>query len=675
MGKMASGTSAQLLMRRLGALALAAVVLPSARAQAVEPPSVIVIFDGSGSMWGSLEGTRQSKFGLARDALRRVLAKQAPQTRIGVGSFGHRRGDCNDAEVLRPAEPLDADRIMASVEKLNPRGKGPLTLALREAAKSLANAPGRRSIVLIHDDADNCAQDLCAVAGELRQANIVAHDISIAMKPDDVPKMACLAQTTGGVAINAQTPDQLASALEDAMRLASLDSLPAREPPASAAPQVAGQPEAPAPPARRASSMQVPATGPPGLYLQALLTTDGDPVGTNLHWTIYAEGKPETVYFDAMARNPIVPLAPGRYTVEARAGAISARDTIAVGANAPTGASLVLNAGTLNVRPLAQKTGAVIGDAIVSFIDASRGNGKQAAAGPLVAVLRGSDAALLPAGRYVVQVELGRVHAERAVVVPAGSQGRIDIALNAARVQLSAARSDTRVALGASLFSIDEDDPDSPRGRREVARAAGPEADFVVPPGTYYVTLQQGGAEVREQLAVAPGELVKRTLSVSAGQLELSTKLAGGEQPALEKVSYRVERLDTASGEVWTTTRPAPVLLLPAGRYRVEGRYGTVNVREVRDVEVKAGQPQQVVLEHRAAAVKFQFLSSGPTSDVLWQVRDKAGHTVWTTGQPEPESLLEPGSYTVTAETRERRYEQAIELRTGESKTIQVSAN
>ena len=54
-----------------------------------------------------------------------------------------------------------------------------------------------------------------------------------------------------------------------------------------------------------------------------------------------------------------------------------------------------------------------------------------------------------------------------------------------------------------------------------------------------------------------------------------------------------------------TTSRPSPTLLLPSGRYRVEGRYGLMNVRTVRDIEVKAGQTQQLVFEHEAAAVQI----------------------------------------------------------------------
>ena len=52
-------------------LVLAAAVLlmgglGQARAQGTEPASLVIIFDGSGSMWGNLEGTKGQKLATAR---------------------------------------------------------------------------------------------------------------------------------------------------------------------------------------------------------------------------------------------------------------------------------------------------------------------------------------------------------------------------------------------------------------------------------------------------------------------------------------------------------------------------------------------------------------------------------------------------------------------------------
>ena len=52
--------------------------------------------------------------------------------------------------------------------------------------------------------------------------------------------------------------------------------------------------------------------------------------------------------------------------------------------------------------------------------------------------------------------------------------------------------------------------------------------------------------ETRERVAVGPGDVVRRTLSVAAGRLALATRPGGTAQAAGEIVSYRVERLDAS---------------------------------------------------------------------------------------------------------------------------------
>ena len=65
-------------------------------------------------------------------------------------------------------------------------------------AKPLASVSGRRSVVLIHDDADNCQQNVCAAAEVLRRSGLVAHVVGLGLKPEDATRMACLPQITGG---------------------------------------------------------------------------------------------------------------------------------------------------------------------------------------------------------------------------------------------------------------------------------------------------------------------------------------------------------------------------------------------------------------------------------------------------------------------------------------------
>ena len=498
------------------------------RAQPAEPaamtPALMIVFDGSGSMWGPIEGTRQSKLVVARESMRRALTRIAPQTRVGLTSFGNRRGDCSDVEVVRRAEPIDMERIMLPLERLNPRGRGPLTLALREAAKALPGDGSRRTLVLIHDDADNCQTDLCPLATELRAAGVRAHVISLGPKPEDLAKMTCLPETTGGRLFYAQNAEQVEAAIEDALRLASNSTGPATEisklPPSSRS-------------APSAAPFPVANETRPGLYLRTLLAEGHEPVAWPLDWTVTRAGQAGQPVFAARAANPSVALAPGQYRVEARDGAMAVTQEVEVGDKGPTVADIVLNAGTLRVRAQWQKSGAAIGDGVISIADAGQatpGGKSEARVGALLTSFRGSETTvMLPAGRYVVFVEEGLVRAQRSIVVPAGSRGRVDMSLNGARLRVTAVIRDGLGELDAPVFSIAEDDPDAPGGRREIAQSAAREAEFVVPPGTYHVSVRQGGLEGREVLAVGPGDVVRRTLSLAAGKLVLESRLAGAQ--------------------------------------------------------------------------------------------------------------------------------------------------
>ena len=640
--------------------AVAAAATPAA-ARAAEPPAIVVILDYSRSMWGALEGVKQAKYLTVRDALRAGLGKVRPQSRIGLAAFGHRRNECNDAEVLRQPEPVDVERFMSSLEPLTPRGTGPLSLVLREAAKSLPKDGSARSIVLVHDDADNCFSDLCAVAGELRAAGITAYVVGLGTKAADLGRMACLPQLTGGRHFNALSIEQVSTYLEEALRSASLSTAvtpaepaaAARPAPASAAQQAPIVPPEP-----------IPASGPAALHLRALQAPNTAAITVPLSWTIAAEDQPDIALFEGRAPNPVVPIAPGRYIVEAREGTVVAKQSAEVRGNRPTAVTVVLNAGGARVRALAAKAANVIADAVVTISD-STGN-------VLHASRTGEIEALLPAGRYLARVEVGLVRAEQTLTITAGRQADLDMPLNVARLNVATTGREAGAAPEAVVLSLVEDDPDAPQGRRELARSAAQAVRFVMPPGPYSVIAKQGTVEVRERVTIGAGDVKRLVLSVAAGRLALATRSGLADAPATEHASYTVVRLDGPAQEPVTTILPAPTLLLPAGRYRVEGRYGLVGAQTVREVEVKAGQTAQLVLEPPVAMLRMRFAGAG-LGETWWEVFDEAGRGLWMDNQAEATANLPAGRYLVRLETRDKRYQRPVELRAGETKLLDIA--
>ena len=160
----------------------------------------------------------------------------------------------------------------------------------------------------------------------------------------------------------------------------------------------------------------------------------------------------------------------------------------------------------------------------------------------------------------------------------AGARVPIDTTLGAGRLQLWAEAQEGGELQDGALFTISEDDPDSPQGRREIARSVASRPEFIVPSGTYYVTAQLGPTAVRQRVAVSTGDTVKRGIVLGVAKLQVAIDVSTGkaELPLLT----RVTRID--GGEVREIARGTgrkPEFTLPAGRYRVEAQAGEQNAR------------------------------------------------------------------------------------------------
>lgn len=633
---------------------------PARSAAGEEPATVVVLFDGSGSMWGKPDDEAKTKLVLARDAVRAGLAKASPEARVGLMSFGHRRGsDCGDVETLLKPEPGSAERINGILDKHNPRGRGPLTNALREAAKELGPQTAPASVVLIHDDPDNCQLDPCQALGDLRRAHpkVVVHVVSIAMKREDSQRMMCLTRPTGGALAEVANAKEAVSAMEGIMRLASYGR--AREPAAEAAAKAKG-PAAPAAPLGDAR---------PGLQLSASLVAGGDRVEVPLRWRVLPHGQPDAAaVYEADAVAPLVQLSTGRYEVQAQHGFVLVRAAVDVVAGAAKSVEMPLGAGTLRLAAAAPPAG-VLKDAVVTF------QRTDAAASEQVAMLRGiePEVALTP-GTYIVTVTAGSLRIERRLAIVPGKRVALEPQLDYGEVDLVAVATAGGPPLEAVTYAISEDDPDQPQGRREVLRTAASRPLLSLPAGTYYATARHGSAEARERFVVRAGEREPKILTLASGRIAVAARLPGRLE-ASEVLAIRLERLDEPK-ETLQSARPNAQFDVAAGRYRLEARLGSGNVRIEREIDLKAGAREQVVVEPPAGGLRLRLLeqaSGTPLPDVAWEIRDRAGRVVWIGSQTEAKPLLLQGRYQVQAETRGRRAVREVEVRAGETRPVDLT--
>ena len=644
---------------RFIALSVWAAVCAIAPASAQDAPATMIVVDGSGSMWGRIDADKRAKIDIVREALGPILARSTT-ARIGLTSYGHRRrGDCSDVEIIS-APTIEHALVIGAVEKLNPRGKGPIAEALVQTAKAIG-AARPASILVITDGSDNCQQDACEAANGLAKTapGVAVHLISLAVEPDEVAQLSCVAKVTGGKYFDVRDAQSIAPAIEEATKLAML----APNTPALAS-GPANKDAAPAPPAA--------ATATPSLRLSAALADRGPALSTAIHWRIAKTGG--ALIREGDAPDLVLTLEAGSYDVDADLGLAHTRQTVTFDGARSASVVVPLNAGRLKIKARAAREG----DAALPLISIGTVASEKDGATNILYLSRAAQSeVIIPQGTYQVSATEGLAKQQRQLSVAAGADADIDLALGIGRLQLSASVRENGEPIDDVTFTVAEDDPDSPDGRREIARSNAPKADFSLPPGTYYVSARAGESETRQRIAIGQGDAVERVLVLPIGRLKVSSVIGG--QPATDSMGlvYRVTSLDGEPHEVARSALPALDLSLKAGRYRVSVNLDTRNVKAAQEVTLEAGKPLDITLKLDAAeaALKLPQGTIASAGDVFWEIRDSAGQPVWHTTAAEPHAVLAPGRYTVRLETRDRHTEAAFELRSGERRAIQLGAN
>lgn len=201
--------------RNFAALALfLGSILASTQGNAQGAAPTVLVIDASNSMWGRIDG--KAKMEIARDAVSSLVDTLPKSGRLGIVAYGHRRaGDCADIETVLPVGAIDKGKVQAVAGKLTPRGKTPITTALKEAASLLdAGKPG--SVIIVTDGIETCKGDPCALAEELKRKNagFVAHVIGFDVSAVERPKLSCIAERTGGTFLAASNAGELGQALK-----------------------------------------------------------------------------------------------------------------------------------------------------------------------------------------------------------------------------------------------------------------------------------------------------------------------------------------------------------------------------------------------------------------------------------------------------------------------------
>jgi len=132
---------------------------------------VAIVFDGSGSMWGQIEG--RTKIEIARDAMTNVLGTLPADLELGLFAYGHReKGNCADIELIVPPATGTGAAIKAATDRITPKGKTPLSASVRQAAETMRFTEDKATVVLVTDGIETGNADPCALGNELARLGV-----------------------------------------------------------------------------------------------------------------------------------------------------------------------------------------------------------------------------------------------------------------------------------------------------------------------------------------------------------------------------------------------------------------------------------------------------------------------------------------------------------------------
>lgn len=182
----------------------------------------MLVLDSSGSMAGTDMSSLTPHVTKVRDALAAVVPEVAPRRNLGLLVYGPgKESRCENIDLKLPPAPNSAETILAEVNGVVPFGETPLTAAVRDAAEVLEFREKPSVIVLLTDGEETCGGDPCQLA---RQLNAQARKLTIHVVRFKVAgahtwlvpekRSQCMAEETGGLALTAETRDELIQALQ-----------------------------------------------------------------------------------------------------------------------------------------------------------------------------------------------------------------------------------------------------------------------------------------------------------------------------------------------------------------------------------------------------------------------------------------------------------------------------
>ena len=545
----------------------------AAQSEPQQPEAAMMVLDGSGSMWGQIDGV--AKIEVARSVIGDMLNSWDANVHLGVMAYGHReKGACSDIETLVNVGAVDQAAVMAKVNTISPKGKTPISASVRKAAEALRYTEEKATVILVSDGLETCQADPCAVANELEAAGVdfTAHVIGFDISEEEQASLACLAENTGGRFMRASNATELTTALA-----ATVETVAQAQP----APVAVN-------------------TGPQGVRLRAKLCETCEIVEDNMFYWVFEteqdlEGNRKQTAIDGSA-TAIIELPARDYLVRARYGKAFVETTITVEPGKLTDTVFNMNAGHLRVTASATAGQDPLKDNMFYWVLSPttdlEGNRKEididGGAKPLFR---------LPAGEYVIRARHGKAYKDQRVTIEPGALTDLSFDMDAGYLRLNTKMSETSAALEKDMFYwVLSPTTDLEGNRKEIDIDGSAKPIFRLPAGEYLLRTRHGAAYRDTPVTVTAGAVLDKTIVQRSGRVKLSaTQTAGG--PALTSgvfwwIYQPANSLDGGEKEIDIDGGAEPIFILPEGEYVIAVRYGGEITRTA--LSVSAGEEKKI---------------------------------------------------------------------------------
>ncbi|MGH1352104.1 MAG: vWA domain-containing protein [Methyloligellaceae bacterium] len=626
------------------------------------PQKAMLVLDASGSMWGKING--EAKIDIARDTIKKLLSEWDPKVQVGLSAYGHRRkGDCRDIETLFPVGPAQKDKILNAVNTLQPKGKTPLSDAVRQAALELKYTENKATVILISDGKETCHADPCQVGKALEALGIdfTVHVVGFDIKKSDAKGLQCLAKNTGGLYLPASNAGQLKDALTKAVKEVKV---------------------IPKPIVKKVAAVK------PGHYFQATLKEGSEPLKKGMRWDIYfnkknINGKRKHVTGNYNAK-PSFKLKAGNYLVIAKYGNAIAQSEFSVkSVNETVKHTVVLNAGSILLKAALDEESSFIERGIRWDIYKDEKVDLQNKRKHVNGNYNATPVFHLNTGKYHIVVKRGNAVKSAEFEVGPGERKEKLIILNAGLAFFKATFSDGGKEIQKGLrWDIYSAKKDLEGKRKHINGNYNNKPWFTLPVGKYHVVTKRGNAVATTELAIEAGKRVDTTVNMNAGLLAVKAILTKDAKP--EAKGMRWDVYHTAKDEngkrqhINGNYNANPTFTLGVGKYHVVAKNG--NAITEREVEIKAEERNDTTFDLNAGRVKLvaldkkkKAIKKGLRWDIYTSADGKPGKHVNGNYNANPIFTLNTGYYIVKVKIGNSVTQHKLDITPGMSEQVEIS--